>query len=1399
MHARSSAWQEALNQRRYRQAVAEISAMVREATTPEELLVAARAAGVAMLPGLGRRLLRSATRNPACPPAGPLALAALYISGGRYLQAEELLAPRVVDPAWPSEDRAGAQILLAVSLAGRRRFNSATEALDRASSAYAASASGGAKAEADVALDLSYARLSVAYFADRWEEAEAGLAAHVAAGVNQSRFYLLLALCRESLGRPAEALQTLQEGCDRLPEHPGLWLTASGAAWSLDQTDLALQCLDRFADLLPYAAARRLADRARQWYGAVGVRLPVPAVRQAHNHCFPACLSMVMAYWGRPTDHRQLGRAVMESRRGTSLFSALHHLEAEGWTCRTFRATPDRLKALVDAGVPAIIGLEYAGGAHVHVCVGYDSTSLWLQDPVSPRRRRLRLSQFAAAYAHSDYWALAFAPAGAIVAALGALPPEDDHQIRLMQRCLEALDHGEIEPAREAFAGLAAEPSTAGLKLFRLRLWPRLGERGEALAAAEELLAAFPAHREIRLEVARHLERLNLADRAVALAEENPGRRSSAALLILGRAAAAGDQPDQASALFREAAIADPHQAEAVAAWGRSEAQAGRLEQAEALFLAAAEMEPSPAVTAHLAELYEQMGRPDRATALLQASPDLADSPSLLERLCRLQLGARAWPEVLRTAEEAMVRFPGAVRFPPMAAEALRNLGRAAEGLALLATQEERCPDSAYALARFGRFLLLEGEAAGGITRIEQALALDPEWAEPVDWVCGAIAHMADPGPAVAFLEGQARHRPALCWTLARHWSRRDPAQAMGWAETALIADGRTPAAMAEFGHVALAAGQPEEAKRAFEGALEQGALAQGAGARTCYGLALLAQRAKQAAEAIRWFREAVAAARNPEETRYFADQLADLLEAQKDWAAIRTLLADLADRVPEPWRLTYLGYVAEQEERQEEALDLFAAALQLDPALIWAHYRRPQALLAAGRKAEALQFAQDAASRWPGENGLIWVLGRCQEAMGDEAEATGSYLRAAALNPDWNTARYSLWSLLAKSDWEAVVDRLSPLAPDLQARLLDYFGIAWSEAGNLLRARQAWDCATVLAPSFADAYTNLAQSHLNEQNPVLAWECTVPFLAHNPSEAVPFARWLFGRTPPEAAAAALERALALMDDHHPADRAEVCWLLGEARHKLDQSDQAVAAWERALADQPHHRGAIGRLSAHYLFYRRDDPLLGLLTPLDEAGELPADIPSLVRGYLRAAIRQNRPRRPHWRQLIVDRIGQIAREGKADPGEVDELQELYERLEVEFGNLRAAWYASILKDELLNWAPVLWLALVNRLRRPPLDLRPGESAGPAVNRPLLPWEPWPRGPWLWVTRNPFTVVLFAVLLFLAFAGSVQHPYQPSPEVVARAPKEDPSSPLRIAGPLIAMMTLAGSRWAMRRR
>ncbi|MFZ5814549.1 MAG: tetratricopeptide repeat protein [Bacillota bacterium] len=1383
MDSSFSACREQLERCAYQEALSQLSDLARRARTPEEKIVAARVAGVALFPGLELRLLREAVRDPSCPPDGICRLAGHYVSHGRFLLVDEHLAPWLESAEWPVVHRARAHGLVAVAMAARHRYQTADRHLSRAMELLEG-------AGEETPPDLLYDQLAVPYFAGRWEEVEGGLLKLIARPDATPSVYQLLSRCREHLGNPEGALEALRDGSERYPDHPSLWSLQGGLCWSLNRPDEALAALERFGALLPFQRHQRQTERLRAIIARQVTRLAVPMVRQGRNHCFPACLAMVRSYWGKTDDQREIGAAIMDEGRGTPLYRALKYLEEEGWTTRTFRATVERVKALIDAGIPPVLGLEYSGGAHVQLCIGYDDQhrELILQDPAHPYPGRLRYGDFAELYAHSDFWALAFAPAER-AGALTELPEEDDRMIRLAQRFWEALradDPAGREAAAAALADLERLPVTPGLHLTRLRAWPRAGERETALAAAERLLETFPTYRQIRTEVAEHLNRLGEQTRAAAVVREMVGSRPAGAWMILAEdASRQGLAPEAVARLYRKAVMTDPLSPHLLAEWGREEQRRENYARAEELFAAAYEMEPLPAFagdlaalmadrgelegalaafrqvlrasrrypwawwrrgevhwalgqmrkavrclriaaeqapedphyTLRLSALYEATDREEQAVALLQGSPHLESSAELQNSLAVLHLNQGRFEEAWALAEAAAARFPDETRFPPIAAEALRRMGRGAEARALLAAAVNRMPDDPYLTARLGQLLLNQGDDEAGIAALRQARRLAPEWTAPVEWAV-EVAEERGSRPLLTYLdeEAEGREEAALRWTIARLWLAVDPAEAMARAERLLEREGRTAEGLAEYGWVAL------EARRltAAEGALQEALRLQPELSRACYGMALLAEEERDAAAYVHWMRRAALSASDPQAARRYADRLGDFLEYQEDWTGLESLLADIEGKVPEGWRTTYLGYAQERQGRHAEALRYYRLAEQVDRRLPWPHFRRVMALLHRGEIEPALAAATASAARFPRDVSLAWAVGHAYMAGGRPEEAARALERALSLDPSSRPVRDSLFELRVDEGWERLAESAAHLPPQPRAEVL----VDWAESclahDRPGHAHQLFRAAAELDPQSDRALLGLARTALEQGRSEPAWDWTLRVLSRNPSAALEWLRKLRAATPAQMGVGALTRALREMPAAERRARAEVLAQLAETQMLTPAGSWKVALQlcEEALQEDPENLGALRLLAIEHSSRGRHSAVYEMLHPHVERRSVPTWFNDILELYLTAALALNRPRRLHWREQILPRLRHIYHEGQEGLGEALALRRLLSRLEVELGHLASAWHAAPHRDALVSALLVGLYWLRASIRPAAIDPSGGGSAAPLLQRPL---------------------------------------------------------------------------------
>lgn len=105
----------------------------------------------------------------------------------------------------------------------------------------------------------------------------------------------------------------------------------------------------------------------------------VPFVPQQDNYCGPASLTMVLRYWGEPTDQEEIGRELyIKSIKGTLNFDLEFYARRRGYRAESFRGTLERVKAEIDRGHPLIVfqdqGIGPLAFPHFFVVIGYDDT-----------------------------------------------------------------------------------------------------------------------------------------------------------------------------------------------------------------------------------------------------------------------------------------------------------------------------------------------------------------------------------------------------------------------------------------------------------------------------------------------------------------------------------------------------------------------------------------------------------------------------------------------------------------------------------------------------------------------------------------------------------------------------------------------------------------------------------------------------------------------------------------------------------------------------------------------------------------------------------------------------------------------------------------------------------------
>ena len=114
-----------------------------------------------------------------------------------------------------------------------------------------------------------------------------------------------------------------------------------------------------------------------------------PTTLQQRDHCGPCAIELVLRYWqgGLDLTNEQIAQVVKFPGGGSPTYKMREFFHLVGFDTVRCLAPVDKLKALIDAGYPAIVQEEYSDSSHVAVAIGYDDGlgTIELQDPMTHR------------------------------------------------------------------------------------------------------------------------------------------------------------------------------------------------------------------------------------------------------------------------------------------------------------------------------------------------------------------------------------------------------------------------------------------------------------------------------------------------------------------------------------------------------------------------------------------------------------------------------------------------------------------------------------------------------------------------------------------------------------------------------------------------------------------------------------------------------------------------------------------------------------------------------------------------------------------------------------------------------------------------------------------------------
>lgn len=249
------------------------------------------------------------------------------------------------------------------------------------------------------------------------------------------------------------------------------------------------------------------------------------------------------------------------------------------------------------------------------------------------------------------------------------------------------------------------------------------------------------------------------------------------------------------------------------------------------------------------------------------------------------------------------------------------------------------------------------------------------------------------------------------------------------------------------------------------------------------------------------------------------------------------------------PDALNLCGLAAYQEGGHQQAVEMIAKAVKINPGVAEYHSNLGMAWRALGDRAKAIKCYRQALALSARTPGLHYNLANVLKDDGQLEQAVREYEKALDLSPDYPEAHNNLGAALralGRLD-EALAHhrqavKLRPAYPEG----LNSLGSALSEMGQAAEAVECFRRAVGLAPDNHRALYNLSST-------------------------------LIGLSRPEQAVEAARAALAVKPDY-----AEAINNLGVALSGLGRADEAIAEYKRALELEPDYAEALSNLAMAY-------------------------------------------------------------------------------------------------------------------------------------------------------------------------------------------------------------------------
>jgi len=610
------------------------------------------------------------------------------------------------------------------------------------------------------------------------------------------------------------------------------------------------------------------------------------------------------------------------------------------------------------------------------------------------------------------------------------------------------------------------------------------GEREEALAQADGVIAADPNRFEAHLLRGQVLEQLKRPEEARASFEKavEVGGDDAAPIIVFSDFLERnGDRPAAepllqklvemkpgfgASSAYAAYLARDPKRlAEAEAAYQKALAQAtpeeysvavrtlasffysqSRFDESETTLRAGLEKSPEDLELIYsLARFYASRGDTAKADEMVEAAtkakPGEVD-PFLVLSAYRSQRGDA--PGALAATEEALKVKPDDTRAKLRKAELLLDLGyregdkeKIAEGRSIADAVLETDPNSAEAMFVKSKIELAEGRYDQATTSLRRAIEIRPDWAQAHFLLASALFFQNDRNgarsEATRALELEAGLTEARKLLARIHASLGADDLAVEEGRKAL-ATNDDPAIRIVVAQSLVRIGRVDEAYAELEKIPEDKRAAE-----AWYAMGRVDVLKQRLADARRNLERADSMSPHHPE---ILDTLLLLDRAEKKLPDSIERIRRAAEASPQNAKLVQLlgsAYAANGEFAEAE--QQFRRAAELDPNDIGPYQALAQLLLASGRKDESIATYQKAIAQRPDSAQLRVVLGTILEATGDTEGAIENYSEAIKLDGGLAVAKNNLAYLLAEKGSD--LDRALELAQAAKATLPENANVA--------------------------------------------------------------------------------------------------------------------------------------------------------------------------------------------------------------------------------------------------------------------------------------------------------------------------------------------------------------------